>query len=47
MVNDDVCQATVNDAWFTMGACSGLAMKNMNVLDRGKITVVSDQGALQ
>ena len=47
MVNDDVCQATVNDAWFAMSTGSELAMKNMSILDRAEITVVSDQGALQ
>ena len=42
-----VWQIAVNESWLAISTDSGLAMKNMNVLNRVEIDVVSDQGALQ
>ena len=42
-----VWQIAVNESWLAISTDSRLVMENMNVLDRVKIDVVSDQGALQ
>jgi len=47
MANNDVWQTTVTGVRFTMTSGSGLAMKNMHVIARVKIAVVSDQGVMQ
>ena len=47
MANNAVWQRALNGVRFTMTTGSGLAMKNMHVIARVKIAVVSDRGALQ